>query len=54
MNTFNNYGEILLQQHEGKRQIASALARNIQVLVLRFAKLLVAMRRHKSGAPFRG
>ncbi len=45
MNTFDNYGEMLLQQHEGNRQIASALAKYARVLVRRFAKLL-AMRRH--------
>lgn len=50
MNSFSNYGEILLQQHEGRRQIASALASSVRVLVRRVAKLLTAMRRHDLGA----
>lgn len=54
MNTFTNYGEILLQQHEGKRQIASALAGNMRVLVRRLGKLLMAVCRHESGASSRG
>lgn len=44
MTTLDNYGEILLQQHEGNRQIASALAERARVLVRHVAKLLMAMR----------
>jgi hypothetical protein len=40
MNILDNYGEVLLQQHEGKRQIASVLAESARVLVQRLAKLL--------------
>ena len=49
MNIFDNYGEILLRQHEGSRQIASALAGSAQALGRRLAKLLAAMRRHGPG-----
>ena len=43
------YGEVLLQQHEGNRQIASALAEGARVSVRCFAKLLAAIRRHSPG-----
>ena len=46
MNTLDSYGEALLQQHEGNRQIASALAKSARVTVQRLAKLLIAVRRH--------
>ena len=46
MNTLDHYGEVLLQQHEGNRQIASALAKGARVSVRRLARLLVAMLRH--------
>ncbi len=49
MSIFDNYGEMLLRQHEGNRQIASVLAAGAQALGRRLAKLLTAMRRHRSG-----
>ena len=49
MNALDNYGAILLQQHEGNRQIASALARSAHVSVQRLAKLLSAVRCRVSG-----
>ena len=49
MNTLDNYGEILLQQHEGNCQIASALAKSARASVRRLAKLLIAMHRHGPG-----
>lgn len=49
MNIFENYGEILLQQHDGNRQLASALAGSVQALVRRLANLLVVTRRHVPG-----
>ena len=49
MNNLDQYGEILLQQHEGGRQIATALANGARVSVRRLAKLLNAVRRHVPG-----
>ena len=49
MNTLDNYGAALLQQHEGNRQIASALAKCARMSVRRLAKLLIAVRRHVPG-----
>ena len=49
MNILDNYGEVLLQQHEGSRQIASALAKSARSSVLRLAKLLSAVRRRVPG-----
>ena len=43
MTTLDNYGEILLQQNEGNRQIASAVAERARVLVRHVAKLLMAI-----------
>ena len=48
MRVFDNYGEILLLQHEGNRQIASALLASAWV-PRRFAKLLAALRRRSPG-----
>lgn len=45
----DNYGEAMLQQHEGNRQIASALAQSARASFRRFAKLLTALRRHVPG-----
>lgn len=42
MKILETYGEILLQQHEGNRQIASALAEGARMSVRRLAKLLAA------------
>ena len=49
MNILDNYGEMLLQQHKGNQQIASALAARARVLVRRLAKLLLAVRLHGLG-----
>ncbi len=48
MTTLDNYGEALLQQREGNRQIASALAEGARVLIRRVAQLL-AMQDRGSG-----
>ena len=49
MNIVDNYGQVMLQQHEGNRQIASALAKSAQVSVRRLARLLLAVHRHGLG-----
>ena len=46
MNILDNYGTVLLEQHEGNRQIASALTKSAQASVWRLAKFLVAVSRH--------
>lgn len=54
MNILDRYGEVLLQQHEGNRQVASALAQSARGLVRRVAKLLTTMRgRVPGGHPLR-
>lgn len=46
LDIFKDYGEFLLQQHEGSGQLASALAEGVRVSVRRFAELLKALRHH--------
>lgn len=41
MNIFEQHGEVMLQQHEGNRQLASALADGTRLLLQRFTKFLV-------------
>ena len=53
MNFIENYGKVLLQQHEGNRQLASALAGNAQSLLRRATMLLAkAFRRVPGAHPF--
>lgn len=53
MNIFEHNGEVLLQQYEGNRQFASALADGAQVLLRRLTKLLAkALRRVRGAHPF--
>ena len=49
MNILDNYGEVLLQQHEGSRQLASALAKSARASLRRLVKLLIAVHRHAPG-----
>ena len=51
MRIFDTYGEILLQQQEGNRQIASALLAHARASRL-FGKLLATLRRHAPGEQF--
>jgi hypothetical protein len=53
MNIIEHNDKILLQQHEGNRQFASALADSAQMLLRRLTKLLAKMPRRIPGAyPF--
>lgn len=53
MNIIENYGTALLQQHEGNRQLASALASSARALFQRLATLLAKTLRRVLGAqPF--
>ena len=53
MNIIEHNGNVLLQQHEGNRQIAFALARNAQALFRRLTRLLANGFRRVPGAhPF--
>lgn len=53
MNFIEHNGKALLQQHEGNRQIAFALADNAQVLLRHLTKLLAKVLRRIPGAhPF--
>lgn len=53
MNFIEDHGRVLLQQHEGSRQIASALADNVHVLFRRLMVLLAkALRRIPGAHPF--
>ncbi len=53
MNFIEQHGEMLLQQHEGNRQLASALADNAQLLFRRLTKLLTkALHRIPGAYPF--
>lgn len=40
MNIFEHYGAMMLLQHEGSRQFASALAGSVRALLRRLPKLL--------------
>lgn len=51
MNIFEHYGTVMLQQHEGNQQLASALARSVRVLLRRAAKLLAGTLRRVPAAP---
>ncbi len=50
MNFIEYNGKALLQQHEGNRQLASALGNGAQLLLRRMAKLLAAAFRRVPGA----
>lgn len=53
MNFIERHGNALLQQHEGNRQLASALADSTQLLFRRLAKLLAKVLHRIPGAyPF--
>lgn len=53
MNIIEHSGEVMLQQHEGNRQIASALAHSAHVLLGRLTTLLAnALRRVPGAHPF--
>ncbi len=53
MNIIKHNGELLLLQHEGNRQLASALADGAHILLQRLTKLLAKALRRKPGAhPF--
>ena len=53
MNFIEHNGKALLQQHEGTRQLASALTDGAQVLLRRLTKLLAtALRRVGRAHPF--
>lgn len=53
MNIIEINGKALLQQHEGNRQLASALSNGAQLLLRRVTKLLtVAFRRVPGAYPF--
>ncbi len=50
MNVIEHYGNALLQQHEGNRQLASALAGTAHVLRRRLTELLAKARARIPGA----
>jgi hypothetical protein len=53
MNFIEQHGKVLLQQHEGNRQLASALADSTQLLFRRLTKLLAkAFHRIPGAYPF--
>ena len=53
MNIIEDYGNAVLQQHEGSRQLASALANNAHVLLQRLTDWLAKARARIPGArPF--
>ncbi len=53
MNFIKHNGKVLLQQHEGNRQLASALVDSAHVLLRRLTKLLAQILRRVPGAyPF--
>ena len=53
MNFIEQHGKVLLQQHEGNRQLASALADSAHVLLGRLTTLLAkAFRRIPGAHPF--
>ncbi len=45
MNIFEHYGAIMLLQHEGNQQFASALAGSVRALLRRLPKLLAGHHR---------
>lgn len=53
MNIIEQNGKLLLQQHEGNRQLASALADGAHILLQHLTRLLAKALRRKPGAhPF--
>jgi len=53
MNFIEHNGKVLLQQHEGNRQLASALAGNVHALLRHLTTLLAkALRRIPGAHPF--
>lgn len=53
MNIIENYGKVVLQQHEGNRQLASILANSARMLLRRLtASLAKALRRVPGAHPF--
>lgn len=49
MNMFEEFGNSLLQQHEGNQQLASALADGVRVLMQRLRHLLSSTLRNLPG-----
>lgn len=51
MNIFEHHGTVVLQQHEGNRLLASALAGSVRAWIRRLPKLLAGPRHRAPTAP---
>lgn len=49
MNFLHAWGEALIQQHEGDRQVACALVRGVRALARRVGRLVGAALSHRPG-----